>query len=31
MIKAPTIKKRIGNIIDMKFNVKVKESKDYEY
>ena len=31
MIKAPTIKKRIGNIIDMKSNVKVKESKGYEY
>ena len=31
MIKAPTIKKRIGNIIDMNTNVKVKESKGYEY
>ena len=31
MIKAPTIKKRIGNIIDMKTNAKVKESKGYEY
>ena len=31
MIKAPIIKKRIGNIIDMKPNVKVKESKGYEY
>ncbi len=31
MIKAPAIKKRIGNIIDMKTNVKVKESKGYEY
>ena len=31
MIKATTIKKRIGNIIDMNTNVKVKESKGYEY
>ena len=31
MIKAPTIKKRIGTIIDMKSNAKVKESKGCEY
>ena len=31
MIKTPPIKKRIGNIIDMKTNAKVKESKGYEY
>ena len=31
MIKTPTIRKRIGNIIDMKSNAKVKESKGYEY
>ena len=30
-IKTPTIKKRIGNVIDMNTNVKVKESKGYEY
>ena len=30
-IKPPTIKKRIGNIIDMKINAKVKVSKGYEY
>ena len=31
MIKTPPIKKRIGNIIDMNTNMKVKESKGYEY
>jgi len=31
MIKTPPIKKRIGNIIDMNTNAKVKESKGYEY
>ena len=30
-IKTPTVKKRIGNVIDMNTNVKVKESKGYEY
>ena len=30
-IKAPTIKKRIGNVININTNVKVKESKGYEY
>ena len=30
-IKAHTVKKRIGNVIDMNTNVKVKESKGYEY
>ena len=30
-IKTPPVKKRIGNIIDMKTNAKVKESKGYEY
>lgn len=30
-IKTPAVKKRIGNIIDMNTNVKVKESKGYEY
>ncbi len=30
-IKTPAIKKRIGNVIDMNSNVKVKESKGYEY
>ena len=30
-IKIPTVKKRIGNVIDMNTNVKVKESKDFEY
>lgn len=30
-IKTPATKKRIGNIIDMNTNVKVKESKGYEY
>jgi len=29
MIKTPPIKKRIGNIIDMNTNTKVKESKGY--
>ena len=31
MIKTPPIKKRIGNIIGMNTNTKVKESKGYEY
>ena len=31
MIKTPPVKKRIGNIIDMNTNAKVKESKGYEY
>ncbi len=30
-IKTPAIKKRIGNIIDIKTNTKVKESKGYKY
>ena len=30
-IKTPAIKKRIGNIIDINTNMKVKESKGYEY
>ena len=30
-IKTPAIKKRIGTIIDMKTNAKVKESKGYEF
>lgn len=30
-IKAPPVKKRIGNVIDMNTNAKVKESKGYEY
>ena len=30
-IKTPAVKKRIGNIIDMNTNTKVKESKGYEY
>ena len=30
-IKVPPVKKRIGNVIDMNTNVKVKESKGYEY
>ena len=30
-IKTPAVKKRIGNVIDMNANVKVKESKGYEY
>ena len=30
-IKTPTVKKRIGNVIDMNTNIKVKESKGYEY
>ena len=30
-IKTPAVKKRIGNIIDIKTNAKVKESKGYEY
>ena len=30
-IKTPAVKKRIGNVIDMNTNMKVKESKGYEY
>lgn len=30
-IKTPAVKKRIGNVIDMNTNVKVKENKGYEY
>ena len=30
-IKTPPVKKRIGNIIDMNTNAKVKKSKGYEY
>ena len=30
-IKTPSIKKRINNVIDINTNVKVKESKGYEY
>ncbi len=30
-IKIPAIKKRISNVIDMNTNIKVKESKGYEY
>lgn len=30
-IKAPPAKKRIGNVINMNTNTKVKESKGYEY
>ncbi len=30
-IKTPAIKKRIGNVIDMNANMKVKESKGYEH
>ncbi|KXO15747.1 hypothetical protein HMPREF3189_01224, partial [Clostridiales bacterium KA00134] len=30
-INTPTVKKRIGNVIDMNTNAKVKESKGYEY
>lgn len=30
-IKTPVVKKRIGNVIDTNTNVKVKESKGYEY
>ncbi|CMW82294.1 relaxase/mobilisation protein [Streptococcus pneumoniae] len=30
-IKTPAVKKRIGNVIDMNANMKVKESKGYEY
>ena len=30
-IKTPAVKKRIGNVIDMNSNAKVKESKGYEY
>ena len=30
-IKTPAVKKRIANVIDMNTNIKVKESKDYEY
>ena len=30
-IKVPPVKKRIGNVINMNTNAKVKESKGYEY
>lgn len=30
-IKDPAVKKRIGNVINMNTNAKVKESKGYEY
>ena len=30
-IKTPAVKKRIGNVIDMNANAKVKKSKGYEY
>ena len=30
-IKTPAVKKRIGNVIDMNANAKIKESKGYEY
>ena len=30
-IKTPAVKKRIGNVIDMNTNAKVKENKGYEY
>ena len=30
-IKTPSVKKRIGNVINMNTNTKVKESKGYEY
>ncbi|BBM44731.1 endonuclease relaxase [Leptotrichia trevisanii] len=30
-IKTPSVKKRIGNVINMNTNAKVKESKGYEY
>ena len=30
-IKTPPVKKRIGNIINMNTNAKVKENKGYEY
>lgn len=30
-IKAMAVKKRIGNVINMNTNAKVKESKGYEY
>ena len=30
-INPPAVKKRIGNVIDMNTNMKVKESKGYEY
>ena len=30
-INAPPVKKRIGNVINMNTNAKVKESKSYEY
>ena len=30
-IKSPPVKKRIGNVINMNTNAKVKESKGYEY
>ena len=30
-IKDPAVKKRIGNVINMNTNAKMKESKGYEY
>ncbi|EGS36257.1 hypothetical protein HMPREF1040_0229 [Megasphaera sp. UPII 135-E] len=30
-IQTPAVKKRIGNVIDMNTNAKVKENKSYEY
>ena len=30
-IKTPPVKKHMGNVIDISINVKVKESKGYEY
>ena len=30
-IKTPAVKKRIGNVIDINTNAKVKENKGYEY
>ena len=30
-IKTPSVKKRIGNVININTNIKVKESKGYEY
>ena len=30
-INPPAVKKRIGNVIDMNTNAKIKESKGYEY
>ena len=31
IIKTPSVKKRIGNVININTNIKVKESKGYEY